>query len=109
MPIQPPAAPDAVAGIKYSAFLFAFLGAAISLSYAKEMTRGQALTAVFTGTIVAVMGAPVAQHYLGLPDTLERAVTFFAGLAAMRLVPVGFALIDRLRDIKLPWLKDPKE
>lgn len=109
MSIQPPSAADSVAGIKYSVLIFAFLGAAISLSYAKEMTRTQALTAIATGTLVAVMGAPVALHYLGLPDSLERAIAFFAGLAAMRLVPVGFALIDRLRDIKLPWLSDPKE
>lgn len=108
MPIQSPG-PDSVAGIKYSVLIFAFLGAAVSLSYAKEMTRAQALTAVVTGTAVAVMGAPVALHYLGLPDELERACAFFAGLAAMRAVPVFFSLIDRMRDIKLPWLADRNE
>lgn len=109
MPIQPQSAADSVAGIKYATLIFAFLGAAGSLSYAKEMTRTQAVTAVVTGTAVAVMAAPVALHYLGLPDTLERAIAFFAGLGAIRAVPVFFSLIDRLRDIKLPWLSDPKE
>lgn len=108
MPI-PPASPDqTVFGIKYSMLIVAFLGSALSLSYAKEMTRKQAITAVLTGTSVAVMGAPVALHYLGLPDTLERAISFFLALVAMRLVPAGLALIDRLRDLKLPWLSDTK-
>ena len=109
MPVQPPNAEDSIAGIKYGVLVFSFLGAAVSLSYAKELTRAQAVTAVLTGTAVAVMATPVALHYLDWPISLERAVAFFAGLAAMRAVPVLFALIDRLRDIKLPWLSDPKE
>lgn len=109
MPLQPPTAEESLAGIKYGTLIFAFLGAAVSLSYAKELTRPQAVTAVLTGTAVAVMATPMALHYLDLPASLERAVAFFAGLAAMRAVPVLFDLIDRLRDIKLPWLSDPKE
>ena len=108
MPIKPPDA-DSVAGIKYSVLFFAFLGAAASLSYAKEMTRTQALTAILVGTIVSVMATPLALHYLALPGELDRAIAFFAGLGAMRAVPVLFSLIDRVRDIKLPWLSDPKE
>ncbi len=107
MPIEPSA--DSVAGIKYSALIFSFAGAAVSLSYAKEMTRTQALTAITAGTVVAVMATPLVVHYLGLPPELERAIAFFAGLAAMRAVPVFFSLIDRLRDIRLPWLSEPKE
>ena len=109
MQIQPPNAEESIAGIRYGVLIFSFLGAAVSLSYAKELTRPQAVTAVLTGTAVAVMATPMALHYLDLPASLERAVAFFAGLAAMRAVPVFFTLIDRLRDIKLPWLSDPKE
>lgn len=109
MPLQPPNAEESIAGIKYGVLVFSFLGAAVSLSYAKELTRAQAVTAVLTGTAVAVMAAPLALHYLEWPASLERAVGFFAGLAAMRGVPVILALIDRLRDIKLPWLSDPTE
>lgn len=109
MPIEPTAATDSVAGIKYATLIFAFLGSAVSLSYAKEMTRSQALTAIVVGTLVSVMATPLVLHFLGLTDSLERAIAFFAGLAAMRAVPVFFSLIDRLRDIKLPWLSDPKE
>ncbi|NHZ34481.1 hypothetical protein [Massilia rubra] len=103
---------DSVVGIKYSVLIFSFIGAAVSLSYAKEMTRPQALTAITVGTVVSVMATPLILHYLGLPQELDRAIAFFSGLAAMRAVPVLFSLIDRLRDIKLPWLSehnDPKE
>lgn len=101
--------PDSVAGIKYGVLIAGFVGAALSLSYAKELTRPQAITAVVIGTAVSVMATPLVLHYLSLPDELGRAVAFFSGLAAMRAVPVLFSLIDRLRDIKLPWLSDPKE
>jgi Kef-type K+ transport system membrane component KefB len=106
MPIQ---THDSVAGIKYGVLIAGFVGAALSLSYAKEMTRTQALTAITVGTVVSVMATPLALHYLALPEEFDRAIAFFTGLAAMRAVPVLFSLIDRLRDIKLPWLSDPKE
>lgn len=109
MAIEPPSPADSVAGIKYATMIFSFVGAAVSLSYAKEMTRPQALTAIIVGTACAVMATPLALHYLGLPSELERAIAFFAGLAAMRAVPVFFSLIDRLKDIQLPWLNGPKE
>jgi hypothetical protein len=107
MPIEPTS--DGVAGIRYAPLIFAFLGAAVSLSYAQEMTRTKALTAILVGTVTSVASTPLVLHYLGLPDSLERAVSFLVGLSAMRAVPVIFSLIDRVRDIKLPWLSDPKE
>ena len=57
-----------VAGIKAATLVFSFIGAAVSLSYAKEMTRAQAVTAVLAGTAVAVSAAPLALHYLGLRE-----------------------------------------
>jgi hypothetical protein len=104
-----PQAIENLAGVKVATLVFSFVGAAVSLSYAKEMTRGQAITAVLAGTAVAVAGAPLALHYLGLPDALERGVGFFAGLVAMRMVPVLLAVVDRFRDVKLPNLPDSKE
>ncbi|MBY0241966.1 MAG: hypothetical protein K2X55_21905 [Burkholderiaceae bacterium] len=95
-----------LAGVKAATLVFSFVGAAVSLSYAKEMTRGQAVTAVFAGTAVAVSAAPLALHYLGLPDPFERGLAFFAGLVAMRAVPALLAVVDRFRNVKLPSLPD---
>lgn len=95
-----------IAGVKVATLVASFVGAAVSLSYTKEMTRAQAITSVFAGTAVAVSGAPLALHYLGLPDPFERGVAFFAGLVAMRAVPALLVVIDRFRNVKLPNLPD---
>jgi hypothetical protein len=104
-----PSPVETVAGVKVATLVFSFLGAAVSLSYAKEMTRGQAVTAVLAGTSVAVSAAPLALHYLGLPDPFERGLAFFAGLVAMRAVPALLAVVDRFRNVKLPNVPDSKE
>jgi len=109
MPVDPNTAADSVAGIKIATLVFSFLGAAVSLSYAKEMTRTQAVVAVLAGTAVAVSAAPLALHYLGLSEPFERGIAFFSGLVAMRAVPVLLALVDRVRDVKLPSLPDTKD
>lgn len=104
-----PTSVENIAGVKGVTLVFAFLGAAVSLSYAKEMTRGQAVTAVLAGTAVAVSAAPLALHYLALPDPFERGLAFFAGLVAMRAVPALLAVVDRFRNVKLPSLPDSEE
>lgn len=101
MPIDPQSATESLIGVKFSTLFAAFLGAAVSLSYTKELTRPQMLGAVLVGTAVAVYGAPLALHYAGLAESLERPVSFFIGLCAMRGIPL---VMDRLVDI-LPFLK----
>lgn len=100
---------NSLAGIKYATLIFALIGSAVSLSYAKEMTRFQMFVAIISGTAVSVSATPLVLQYLGMSDSLERAIAFFAGLVAMRFIPVLFAWVDRLRDIKLPNLPDRKE
>lgn len=103
---------NTVAGISYAVLIGAFIGSAASLSYAKEMTKRQAMTAFLVGGAVACAATPLAMHYLGAPAELAGAMAFFWGLGAMRAVPVFFALIDRTRSAKLPILPDqpdPKE
>lgn len=101
MPLDPQSATESFIGVKYSTLFAAFLGAAVSLSYTKELTRSQMLGAVVVGTAVAVYGAPLALHYSGLTESLERPVSFFIGLCAMRGIPL---FMDRLVDI-FPILK----
>lgn len=95
--------PDSIAGIKYATLVASFLGSAISLSYAKELTRAQAAASFGTGVAVAVYAAPVALHYLALEASFERAVAFALGLVSMRLIPALLSLVDKVKDIKLPW------
>lgn len=102
-------AESTILGVKTATLICSFIGAALSLSYAKEMTRAQAVVAVLTGTSVATFAAPLALHYLGLSGEFERAVAFFVGLLSIRAVPVALSLVERARDIKLPNLPDKKD
>jgi len=96
MPIEPIIAGDSIAGIKYGTLLFAFLGSAASLSYAKEMTKVQAAASVAVGIAVAVGTSPLVMYYSSLPDPLERAVAFVLGLFAMRVVPTVLARAEAI-------------
>ena len=112
MAIEPPSAQNAVAGISYAVLIGAFIGSAASLSYAKEMSKRQAMTAFLVGGAVSCAATPIAMQYLQVPAELAGAIAFFCGLGAMRAVPVFFSLIDRTRSVKLPLLPDqpdPKE
>src|SRR6185369_7076094 len=102
-------AESTILGVKTATLVCSFIGPALSVSYAKEMTRMQAIAAVLTGTSVAVFAAPLALHYLDLPGPFERAVAFFIGLMSIRAVPVALSMVERLRGIKLPNLPDEKE
>jgi len=97
---------SSIMGIKTATLIAAFLGAVVSLSYVPELTRGRLFTSVFAGMSVSVYGVPIITHYIELPDSLERAIAFFAGLLAMRLVPVMFHIVDRLKDVRLPSVPD---
>lgn len=100
---------ESMTGVKVATLVGGFIGAAVSLSYTKELTRGQVITAVLAGSAVAVSAAPLALHYLGLSDPMERFLAFFGGLVAMRAVPALLAVVDRFRNVKLPSLPDSKE
>ena len=103
MPIDPQSTTETIIGVKYSALIAGFLGAAVSLSYTKELTKPQMLGSVAVGTITAVYGAPLAMHYLGLSETMERAISFFIGLVAMRAIPI---IMDHLAAF-IPSLNKP--
>jgi hypothetical protein len=96
-------------GVKTATLIAAFLGSVLSLSYIPQLTRAQVFSSVATGVAIAAYGAPMAISGFGLPEVLERGVAFFAALLAMRLVPVMFFLVDRLKNVKIPFLPDTKE
>ena len=102
-----PTPESVVIGVKVSTLVAAFLGAAITLSSSPPTTMRQAVVSVVSGTIVGAAGAPLVLHYLGLADPLERPVSFFCGLVALKFVPVLLAWVDRARNLEIP--KPPKD
>ncbi len=99
-----------LAGVKSTGSLIcALLGSAISMSYMPKLSPFQTFLAIVSGTVTAVVLAPLALHSLDWPDSLERGVSFLLGLLAMPLLP---ALVDRTKalittmSIKFPWSKE---
>lgn len=77
-----------ILGLKFASLLAGFAGGVISLSFVKELTRTQAVLAVFTGTMTAGYGTPLALHYFGISSLeLQNGVAFFVGLTAMNIIP----------------------
>jgi hypothetical protein len=104
------ASESVVAGVKVSALVAAFLGAAITLSSSPPTTMRHAVVSAVSGTIVGAAGAPLVLHYLGLAETLERPVSFFCGLVALKFVPVLLTWVDRARNLEIPKLpKSPDD
>lgn len=96
-----------VAGIKTATLALAFIGSALSLSYAPELTRARMITAVTVGCFSAVCAAVILREFKIIPIPAEAAVAFFVGLFAMRLLPVLMDTVaDSLKKIKTPWTKE---
>ena len=98
---------DVIAGVKYATGAASFIGSALSLSYAKELTRSQAVMAFLTGAFSAIGASKIMTDYAGSPPTIEPAIAFFVGLFAMRLMPaVMDALVDNIKRFKFPGTKE---
>lgn len=97
-------------GVSLLTLVPGFLGAALQLSYAKDLSRAQALVALALGTAVAIYGAPLVIHWMPEAwhsEPLERGFAFFMGLFAMPLVPIVQDVIStNLRKIKFPGTKE---
>lgn len=99
---------ETVTGVKLLTLVPGFLGAALSLSYAKDLSRKQAVIALTLGAAVAVYGAPLLMQWLPgtWPPALERCFAFFLGLFAMPVVPMAQAAISDPKNWRMPWTKD---
>lgn len=92
-----------------AALIPGFVGAALSLSYAKELTRKQAIVAVALGCAVAKFGAPLVMHWLGSAWAgMDGCVGFFLGLFTMPLVPALQTAVGNLKNLRTP-LNPPGE
>lgn len=94
------------AGVKIATAVYAFLGSAISLSYAKQMTRIQALVALVSGVITSVAVQPLVMDKLGLSSSVANSISFLLGLVSMRAIPALLTLVDRSKRAKVPLLPD---
>jgi hypothetical protein len=88
-----------VLGIETATTVAGFIGAVVSLSVIRPLSRMQAFTAVLTGAITAAYGTPFLMVFVDLDQAVaqpvENGLAFFLGLVAMHLIP-GIIELARL-------------
>lgn len=74
---------------KYLTTFAGFVGAVLSLTFLKGLTRAQAISAVAIGFSCSVFTTPLTIAYFSLPadSASEYGVAFLIGLLAMNIVP----------------------
>jgi hypothetical protein len=86
---------------KYGVVTASFVGAILSLGFLKDLTRGQAATAVLTGFFFSIfLTQPVTAYLvqkleLVSDDYLLCGVAFVLGLTAMNLIPAAKAVLGQ--------------
>lgn len=98
MPDPISAAEGSVLGVKLASLVAGFAGGVVSLSYLRELSRGQMFLAVATGSLTAGYITPAVLHYIAFPAELENGIAFLIGLTAMNLVPGFIALGERFKN-----------
>ncbi|MDP3327224.1 hypothetical protein [Parvibaculum sp.] len=81
-----------VIGVRWATLLAGFMGAVVSLSFVKELTRMQMVGAVAIGTVTAGYLTPAVLAYFHLPSEVQNGAAFLTGLTAMNLIPGILAL-----------------
>ncbi|MVW75381.1 peptidase M48, Ste24p [Pseudomonas xionganensis] len=83
---------------KFGVAFAGFVGAILSLSFLKGLSRWQAFCAVLTGFSCSVFLTPFLVAFFSLPTDVESryGVAFLVGLLAMNLIPGVKAALERL-------------
>lgn len=90
---EPTSTAAGVVLVKYGMVMAAFIGSILSLGFLKDLTRGQAATAVATGFFFAVFLTQSVTMWiapkldLAVNDDLLCGVAFVLGLTAMNIIP----------------------
>lgn len=90
---EPTSTAASVILVKYGVVMAAFIGSILSLGFLKDLTRGQAATAVATGFGFSIyLTQPVTQWVapkldMLVTDDLLCGVAFVLGLTAMNIIP----------------------
>lgn len=88
-----------VLGVKFAALLAGFVGGIVSLSFVKELSRGQAVMSVFTGTVTAGYLTPLVISHLGASSIeVQNVAAFCVGLTAMNIIPGFIKISESFRD-----------
>lgn len=87
----------ALFGAKISSLIAGFAGAALSLTYIRQLNHRSAMIAQAGGLASAVFLAPAVISFFHLPDSTEGAVYFLTGLLGLNILAAISGLIDIAR------------
>lgn len=106
---------ETLSGIKVVSLVFAFIGAALGISYTPEMTKRTALAALMAGVVCGALGPELIAWGFNwkLPILINNIFALLCGVGGMFIVPGvlkawrGFAddpwaFVDRLRGMAKP-------
>lgn len=106
---------ETVSGVKIVSLVFAFIGAALGITYTPELTKRMALAAMIAGVVTGGLGPEVIAwaFNLQMPRFMNNIAALICGVGGMFIFPglltvwKGFAsdpwgFVDRLRGIKKP-------
>lgn len=91
---------------RYAAESFGLLGALVGLSFIEKLTVLAAITALVAGGAIAVVGAPIAVHYLDPPAAIRDHVL---AAGALVLGITGFLIASAIHATALhmkQWLPE---
>ncbi|MDQ7020146.1 MAG: hypothetical protein Q9M33_13410 [Robiginitomaculum sp.] len=87
----------ALFGAKISSLVAGFAGAALSLTYIRQLNHRTAAIAQAGGLAAAVFLAPAIITFFHLPEDVEGAVYFLVGLLGLNVLAAIAGLIDIAR------------
>jgi hypothetical protein len=102
---EPSVAAGSIFGVKFASLIAGFAGGVVSLSYLRELSRGQMMLAVAAGSLTAGYITPGVLHYIAFPPELENGIAFLIGLTAMNVVPGFIALAERFKNSPESFIK----
>jgi len=81
-------ADDNLLGFKAATAVAGFMGAVVSLSAIKPLSKFQACAAVLTGAVTSAYGTPALAYYAQISEIpVQNGLAFLIGLVAMHLIP----------------------
>lgn len=100
-----PTVDGGVLGVKLAVVIAGFAGAVASLSFVRDLSRQQALIAVFTGGVTANYLTPAVAGYFAILHEYEYPTAFVVGVTAMNIIPGLLKLSEVFRRDPRGFLK----
>lgn len=96
---------ETMTGVKVVSLVFAFIGAALGISYTPEITKRLAVAALIAGVTCGALGPEAVSYFWGkpLPLVVNNALAVVFGVGGMFIVPGIIRVWQAFRDDPFGW------